>query len=267
MTYQNKLVAVVKCNEFIMRERDDTVFLPFGSEYSLLIKNLDSRRVRVNVSIDSTDVLSGQSLIINGNSETELKGFLDGNTAKNRFKFIQKTEQIVRHRGDKIDDSMIRIEFTYEKRVEETVDIHHTHIYHDAYRPYLYRTSPYPYIPCSGIKYGSSFVSDYTSPLFSTCDSDNTTFALTNSVNNSVPAEDEGLTVRGSEISQDFSSAYIGDLESSSHVIIIKLSGSDSKNVSISKPVTVKTKLVCSICGTSCKSNNKFCSNCGTFLM
>ena len=73
MMYQEKFIAVVKCNNKILREQNKCeVHLPFGSEYSLLFKNLDSRRVNVNVSIDGTDILFGRSLVIDANSEMEL---------------------------------------------------------------------------------------------------------------------------------------------------------------------------------------------------
>lgn len=40
MVYSNQLVAAVKCKGKIMREKKGNIFLPFGSEYSILIKNL-----------------------------------------------------------------------------------------------------------------------------------------------------------------------------------------------------------------------------------
>ena len=72
MVYSNNFVVVVKCNGRILREKDDFVTLPFGSEYSLLIKNLNSRRVAVEISIDGTDVLDNRSLILGANEESEL---------------------------------------------------------------------------------------------------------------------------------------------------------------------------------------------------
>ena len=111
MTYKDQFVVEVKCRGKILRVKDDAVHLPFGSEYSLYLKNLNSRRASVTISIDGQDVLDNQSLILEPNSSTELEGFLRGTTAKNRFKFINKTKEIQEHRGDKIDDGIIRVEF------------------------------------------------------------------------------------------------------------------------------------------------------------
>ncbi len=47
MTYKENFVLVVKCKGEILRERDGIVTLPFGSEYSILMKNLDHRRALV----------------------------------------------------------------------------------------------------------------------------------------------------------------------------------------------------------------------------
>ena len=81
MVYSNKFVAVIKCNGKILREtsKDNDVILPFGTEYSILLKNLDHRRAVAEVSIDGTDVLNGRRLVIDANDNTELKGVMVDN--------------------------------------------------------------------------------------------------------------------------------------------------------------------------------------------
>ena len=113
--YQNKFVAVVKFEGKILREKGDIVTLPFGSEYTLLLKNLNSKKAQVNITIDGSDILDGKKLLLDPDSDMELEGFLKGKKAYKKFKFIDKNPQISEYRGDKIDDGIIRIEFTYEK--------------------------------------------------------------------------------------------------------------------------------------------------------
>ena len=48
MVYNEKLVASVKCNGKVLREDKDTVYLPFGSEYSILLKNMNITKKRYN---------------------------------------------------------------------------------------------------------------------------------------------------------------------------------------------------------------------------
>ena len=148
MTYKDNFVTEVKCNGKILRVRDGAVHLPFGSEYTLLLKNLNSRKASVTVHIDGQDVLDYNSLILEPNSSTELEGFLSGTVARNRFKFIQKTKEVQDHRGDKIGDGLVRVEFAFEKPRPEVItkkvihehEHHGHHHHHDYYypRPYYY---------------------------------------------------------------------------------------------------------------------------------
>ena len=47
MMYHKKLVASIRTNGKILREFKDTVYLPFGSEYSILLKNLNKFTPRI----------------------------------------------------------------------------------------------------------------------------------------------------------------------------------------------------------------------------
>ena len=78
MVYSQKFVAVVKAGGKILREKEgNEVLLPFGSEYSLLLKNLEARKALVKVSVDGKDVTGSSGIIIQPNSELELEGILD----------------------------------------------------------------------------------------------------------------------------------------------------------------------------------------------
>ena len=74
--YKEKLIVAIKHNGKILRETKDMVHLPFGSEFSVLVKNLNSKRVKFTLSIDGTDALDGTEVIVNANSETEIKRFI-----------------------------------------------------------------------------------------------------------------------------------------------------------------------------------------------
>jgi hypothetical protein len=264
MTYQDKFVAEIKSSGKILRVKDDTVFLPFGSEYSLLLKNLNTRRASVNIEIDGQDVLDNKSLIIEPNKTTELMGFLRGATATNRFKFIQKTKQIQDHRGDKLEDGLVRVEFAFEKPYEPWIvktiqEVHH------KYEPpftYTYFSTPdwsYQSDETSGgknVMRGMGEVQSYNCSI-------DPVGVVEDSLDQ--PQADEGITVKGQEINQDFRYASMGTLEEAK-VIVLKLRGLISHGVSVSQPLTVQSKLTCSSCGTKSKSSAKYCHKCGTFL-
>ena len=80
------------------------------------------------------------------------------------------------------------------------------------------------------------------------------------------PLADEGITVKGSEISQNFRYGSIGELDPS-EVIVIRMKGiDDTSSAPVQAPLTVQSKLTCSSCGRVSKSSFKYCPNCGTYL-
>lgn len=290
MTFNNNFVAEVKCNGRILRVRDGYVHLPFGSEYSILLKNLDTRRASVKIHIDGDDVLDGHSLVLNPNETTELQGFMKGSVAKNRFKFIEKTEQISEYRGDKIDDGMIRIQFGFEKKpnkIRQIITEHHEHHHHHhdwdwwyPRRAIWYSDMTYTVNNSGEPNYQSS--SDLTTkgimpdPMTGQSDAmdfeplgyDHKTQVINQNFNAQdlkSPVNDMGITVKGSEVNQQFSYTSMGELEDEG-VIIIQLRGETSTGEKVTQPITTKTKIRCKTCGKRCKSYNKYCPNCGTFL-
>jgi len=255
--YKNDFVVVLKNNGHILREIDNIVSLPFGEEYSILCKNLNSRRALIDIQVDGKDVLNNKKIIINGNDEIELKGFMDGMNIKNRFKFIQKTKEISEYRGDFIDDGIVRVHFQFEKPVKE---------------PEYYIYNDFSYMEPTKLK--SNSLGQYSNEFFCNsihnfCDtgiSNSTDKISTRNMSRSINNE-EGITVKGSQCNQRFREGYIGELESSSYVITLKLKGITDNNHIVYKPITIKTKLKCETCGKASKSHAKFCDRCGTSLI
>ena len=275
MVYVEKFIAVVKTGGKILREQGDVVQLPFGSEYELLLKNMNSRKANVNISIDDVDVLNRHSIVLDANSELTLEGFMNNDgTVKNRFKFIQKTEQIVEHRGDKIDDGMIRIEYAFEKEVVDVIErrtILHDHLYGWPYfYPFHhpYRISSVGTLRKMDAVFGATSKKLMSSSIGSSVSGSAGEKGYTSSINccQSAPDidKDEGITVKGSETEQEFKRAYISELEDPK-VIILRLKGYKGK-AKIQVPLLIKTKQACSSCGKKNKSSSKFCSDCGTYL-
>lgn len=120
MMFANKFVLSVKANHKILRENQGVVTLPFGQEFSLLCKNLNSRRAMVSISVDGVDATDGK-LIIEPNGSIDLERFIrNGNlNSGNRFKFIERTAGVEAHRGIGADDGLIRAEFWAEKEMGE----------------------------------------------------------------------------------------------------------------------------------------------------
>ncbi len=261
MTYKEAFVAVVKCGGRILREDGDKVLLPFGADYELMLKNMHARRAVVSVSVDGQDVLSGRQIVVNPNSETTLQGIMDASGhVQSMFRFIQKTKEISEHRGDRIDDGMIRIKFQFEEAPQQfpwdEPLMRRIPIGGDA-SPFGSSRgfgSPMKGLTVNNVTYGQNAESNVTLDWMGS-----------EPERSDVPRSDEGITVAGADTHQRFQSTYVGALESESHVIILQLKGSSGGTV-VQKPVTVKTKITCPSCGRKLKATTKFCPNCGTGL-
>lgn len=155
--YDSKFVVAIKSGGKVLKEAKDLVHLPFGSEFSVLVKNLNSRRAKFTLHIDGTDVLDGENIIVNANAEVEMKRFIrNGNMDEgNAFKFIERTAKIEDGpRGIKMDDGVVRVEFWFEQEAPEIkTTIHNDVWWDDYYYPRYKRTFWSP--PFGGPYYGS----------------------------------------------------------------------------------------------------------------
>ena len=261
MMYNNKLAVALKSAKKVLREFGETVYVPFGSEYSVLVKNLNSVRALVKIEIDGVDVGDGTRFVVNANDDVELERFINNSNLKegNRFKFIERTDNIEKHRGVGIEDGLIRIEFNFEKIPDPVFDLWK---YHDnnSYK----KGGPYPSdgVLGSGIS-GPGVLRNqavYTASVqCSTNDLDCT-------VAGSAEVNDAGITVPGSISDQEFRSVSHFPTESETHVVVLQMLGQTEDNKPVVKPVTVKAKPKCSTCGRTNKATAKFCTECGTSL-
>lgn len=289
MMYNNKFVATVKSGGKVLREVGDTVYLPFGCEYSILLKNLNTVRAEVRITIDDEDVLGGNSIIVNANSDLELERFLKDLSKGNRFKFIERTASVEQHRGVGATDGLIRIEWQFERPIPRTP-------FYNG-QPWIVSSGGMTSGPLSG-PYGSgvggsSFGTYNVNGAMRGVDFSNgeTTRAMAASATNvtlnsmGISAQSEvhdgmatmdwaelkqstndvGITVPGSMSSQQFRTVASFPLEDQKHVIVLQLKGETEYN-KVTAPVTVKAKPKCVTCGKVNKATAKFCSNCGTAL-
>lgn len=248
MVYNQKMVTAVKCDGKIMREHGETVYLPYGKEYSIFLKNLSGKRASVKVEIDGVDVLDG-SLIMDSNQSIDLERFiLNGDMSRGpKFKYIEKTQQISNVRGNRIEDGLIRVSYQFEKLTYDEPSIKKWFIGSPSIPPYYDRYDNLRMSIGDGIVYGS-------------CLRNNNPFIRTSSL-----MSDQGITTYGNESTQSFKYGSIGTLEDEVHVIVLQLKG-DIGQVPVEKPLTVNRKVKCGICGNINTSIMKFCGNCGTNL-
>lgn len=277
MMYNNKLAIAVKANGKVLREFKDTAFIPFGSEYTLLIKNLNTVRVEVRVDIDGTAATDGTALVIAPNSEVELTRFIkNGNLEQgNRFKFIERTAGVEKHRGVKLEDGLIRVEYQFEEVrptppvwpsdhwIKKEVWTREQRMFDNPNR-ITYRG------PLRGFKsptaVGATLQSSIVNQAMYAANAVNSTSFSTAAASSTPSFNDVGITVPGSVSDQKFTVAAWFPVETTKHVMVIKLLGETEAGQPIVAPVTVKAKPKCTSCGHVNKAKSKFCSECGTSL-
>lgn len=292
MMYSNKLVASLKANGKILREFKDTVYCPFGAEYSILLKNLNTVRAVVNVYIDGENQTPG-GLVLNAHQEVDLqRSIKNGNLIEgNKFKFIERTGAVENHRGIKLEDGIVRIEYQFEmaRPVIAISDNVYTKRLERTSQPDNYRYGDYlnTTIGTVGAISGSMNINgmlrsaDYSSgeTMKAQASAATTEYFATNNIkvqsavhdgmatmDSYVPKNDAGITVPGSKSDQKFTTAYIGALDPQTHSIVLKILGETPDNEPVRKPITTKHKPKCITCGKQNKANAKFCSECGTAL-
>ena len=285
MMYNNKFVACLKSNGRVLREQDGTVFLNFGSEYSIYLKNLNTVRAEVTISIDGQDIMDGNSLVLGAHQDVNLERYLKDVTKGNRFKFIERTASVEKHRGIGAEDGLIRIEFAYEKPINKLnyVPDWNTRLGGPVYGGYAGNNSGHYTKGLMGNSFSTNAVGSFSDNSLSAApQSLNSIQCSTKCSASSVQMDrsmdwlnaeqersllnDAGITVPGSISEQKFQVVAGFQTEDEKHVIILRLLGETADNKPVVKPVTVKAKPKCVTCGRVNKATAKFCQDCGTSL-
>ena len=267
--YNSKLVASIKANGKVLREFKDTVYIPFGSEYSILLKNLNTVRTLINIYIDGDNIVPG-GLVLNAGQEIDLeRAIRSGNlTEGNKFKFIERTGKIEDHRGVKLEDGLIRVEYQFEKifKRQDGIQWSKNTISGPDYSPTwavnnaMLRSSGHIHdgVACSDMSYAATSMTVGASASMN---------SMLQSCDAAIPQTETGITVAGSKSEQKFNTVSSFKCEPEKHNIILKLLGETEDNKAIREPITVKHKQKCGTCGHTNKVTAKYCSECGTALV
>lgn len=288
--HKQNFVMAVKVGGKVLREFDNSVYIPFGSEYSILLKNVSNRKAKVTVFIDGQDALDGTALIIDARSDVDLKRFIkNGNFEHgNSFKFIEKTSKIEQHRGNKAEDGLITIHYEFEQEMNLQGSLgkfgsdRYRGISDYGYKPSVYYSSNTSiYDPTSqqedfyfdslsaapmaaasmsfSVDSGSEEVKCSSKTLRSRC---MTKPAVTQ--NASLPQNTAGITAPGSISDQKFGAASWLWGDGVKHTMTLELKGAVDEQVLVTKEVTVTRLKRCSMCGTNVRQVAKFCHECGS---
>lgn len=261
--YNSNFVLAIKVDGKILRETNETVYLPFGSEYSVFLKNLSDRRASVKIFIDGSDIGDGTSFLVNAKSSADITRFIkNGNTESgNSLKFIEKTDKIEKYRGNKAEDGLVRIEYTFEKVYQKI------HYYTPIIRKFHDDINYNSFYNSSDV-FLQQYAKHPTGYSSSTTTYNSTDNVASSNVLRSTTASIQniaGVTAPGSENNQKFTHTYGFISDDITHSMCLKLLGKVESAV-IQTPVVVKKSKKCIMCGTVGKQTAKFCSECGASI-
>ena len=269
MMYKEKLLASIKANGKILREFKDTVYIPFGIEWSLLLKNLNTVRAVVNVFIDGENAVPGGLVIDPGHSIDLERWIKNGNLSEgNRFKFVERTSAIENGpRGIKEEDGLIRVEYQFEMPIVNAI--------WNQYPPSVQTSDQYwtndTYTAIStsynlnGILRSRSLTAQATSAAVN-CAQSNIGVGELQATAATKGWNDVGITVPGSKSEQKFQTTTVGALDPTKHNIVLRIVGDLGHNKPVEQAITVNHKPECVTCGKKNKATAKFCNQCGTSL-
>jgi hypothetical protein len=230
-------------------------------------------------------------LVLDAGKEIDLERYVrNGNlTEGNRFKFIERTAGIEQHRGVKLEDGLVRIEFQFEAAVQvrtpvvwTTTNLVQDHYYNGlkvgtSSNPLRNGWADTATYNVGGIARGADmskgqFTGSVATAAVNQYLKDNnikptsSDICYDSSATMDCSFNDAGITVSGSKSTQSFSTTYMGAMDPEKHSIVLKLLGETPDNKPVLKPVTVKAKPKCTTCGRQNKAHAKFCVECGTAL-
>lgn len=259
--YNDGFVVAIKVGDRFVEERGDSKFVvPFDSEYTVRLKNRNSRKAVARIYIDGEEVNKLGSFILDANATLDLERFVDKLDAGNKFRFVPLSNSGVKDKNNG-ENGIIEARFQLVKPVEKPIiyDDHHHHHHHHYNYPY-YNTWPgWPrwdnpiYCNNTGGK-GMSSGCDMTFSMNCSADMGASEPLMCNCTS----ADLKGATVEGSKSSQKFSYSYVGELESKETVIRVQLVGSTDTELK-----DYYEKKHCGKCGKKYGLGDIFCSSCG----
>lgn len=288
MVHSNHLVASIKVGGRHLREYktdgNNTVYLPYGCEYSLYFKNLHGEPAVVDVEIDGETAIKG--LVVPGkkpgtsgweSNVVELERFHNKGDMSSgyRFKFIEKTDKIREHKGEGPEDGLITITYRFAKPKPVVKPRPQIDPWPDTWRKDEWTNNMYS----SHVRRVKPRGTETTSSRRITNKMSNQlSYGGTMSMSDAPMAagaafsaqvgNDEGITVEGSQSAQSFTYTSVGPLETQTHTIVFSLRGDiGQEKGQVTQAVTTRQRIECKTCGTRQTTNNKYCKECGTSIL
>lgn len=257
--HSNKISLAILVDEKPLFEKKGSVYLPYGSNYSLLIKNNNSFDIVAKVSLDMN--FSNDSFIVKAKSKRVIRGFSYEDLFYS-YRFVEETEKINQENKNKIERGCLSVTvFNNDLPPHETFPFRMSEI---------------------ALNSGNKTIIDENKLNNINLHYDNIV-AVTNTLSlNSIPnvrteslkteyKEEKhlgGMNVFGEPINEKEDTIIKSFLFSDSiGVFHYKLKGRDEEENLIKRPILAKDNVTCTICETKASLNDKYCSHCGSFIV
>jgi len=281
--YSNGFAFAIKCcgrplSEFI-HEGGNAVYLPFGSDFELFLKNKHSKRAVVEMLVNGSKVYENGDLIIPGKSQITIEAF---QPSQKRLRFDREGCIGDYSPGDR-DNGLVEISFRLEEHMPfytttnrwdwfppQEIHHHQWHEKYDYYYPTIFTGNDTSYhcfsSNLSGEHVSQPQVKGRGMSIGGSCKISTTAAPSFTSPAPSIDLE-KGVVVEGSHSNQSTEEVSVGPLCSSSTTFRIRLLG-NKEGETIKKAVTTKDTRYkhCSSCGERHKKIDNFCSDCGNKL-
>lgn len=246
--YRNKFIALIKKDGIPLRELGNKyVYLPFGSEYSIELRNNNYKRALAKIYIDGTPVTQN-GIVINSKTTINLERFiLDGNLSKGkRFKFVSVNDSPI-HDPNNSQNGVVKIELWLEKDY-----------FISPISSSWWPTTPLSYLGgtttllCGTVTCATTTSRNSTSTWLS----DKETF---NNISNTT-LSNTGVTVEGGNSNQQFTVTHPFELETYHTTLELILQGVENE-------ITTSSTMYCTKCGKKVQPTHSFCSRCGAVVV
>lgn len=233
------LWIIVNGNE--QRIVNDTVYIPFGTEYAIRVRNNNDVRAQFGLEIDGLE--NPDRFVIGPHETVTIERFLEGNLKNgSRFKFVSENNAAVQNPGSS-QNGKIRVKFW-----KELIPLAPTPT-HWGYK----RSRPWIWTSDDSIRYSTTS----TTPFLMNASANSVVDAYADSVFGSCVNDSQiGATIEGSKSNQEFTTVSRFPVEFVPTVLELTLRGAT--------PAEINSKVkYCSQCGTKTTKNANYCSSCG----
>ena len=265
MHFEQYVVAVTDSNGKAFREfdperlsqgRKSKVYIPFDSEYKILIKNNSDRRAKLTIDLDGTSISGIGGLILDAHAHEYIERFVD--VAK-KFRFVRKNDERVSDPTNSENGILkIRVEKEYVPYTISVYPPQPTWVYTiPAVYPVNPPASPYWNTPMCGGAGNNTPLGSVNNVCSYSCSSIETKTSgdfnsgvlrgvSSRGLNKTLLNEEAGATVEGGNSSQTFGSTTWNGTDGVAYEFIFKLLGqqgvSDMERLEYAKYLELKKK-------------------------